>query len=169
MGEYHEHICCIKEKLAEAAYSAMNGGLDCVDTHELGEVVDMIKDLGEYERDHYQACYYKSAVNAMKYGNERRGYMYPTYPDEDLERDSRWMGPMNDWDDDYGHKWREYKSAKRHYTETHSNMDKSRMETNATEHMHNMMDSVKQIWADADPELRQKIKDDMTRFANELM
>lgn len=50
-----------------------------VDTHEMGEVIDMVKDGSEIERNYWEACYYKSVVTAMDdYGDEddngRRGY-----------------------------------------------------------------------------------------------
>lgn len=50
-----------------------------VDAKELGEVVDMIKDLAETDRNCWEACYYKTVVKAMKEGGsedeeERMGY-----------------------------------------------------------------------------------------------
>lgn len=175
MSEYHEQICCLKDKLAEAAYSEVSSGLENVDAHELGEVVDMIKDLAEYERNHYQACYYKSVVNAMKRGSERRGYIYPDYDIEGkmpYDDRMRWMGESDKdeyWDDEYGRPYNAYKKAKRHYSESHSDTDKQLMSEHANEHMETMMESIKEMWRDADPQLRQKIRENMNRLTNELM
>lgn len=168
MGDCYEKMSCLKDQLSAAAYSAMSCGIENVDAHELGEVVDMIKDVAEYERNYYQACYYKSVVNAMRNSNDRRGYMPPISDEDDgwyRERDRYGV----DWDDNYGRHYNQYKSAKRHYTETHDMMDKDRMDEHAKEHIDKMLDSVREMWRDADPELRQKIKDDMTRLTNELM
>lgn len=159
MSDCYEKMCYLKDQLSTAAYSAIAGGIENVDAHELGEVVDMIKDAAEYERNHFQACYYKSVVNAMQ-----RSHMPVTDTDDDI-----WYNDRADWGDEYGRYYNQYKSAKRHYTETHDMMDKDQMDTHAKEHINTMVDSIKQIWRDADPELRQKIKDDMTRLTNELM
>ena len=168
MGDCFEKMSCMKDQLAAAAYSALSCGIENVDASEMGEVVDMIKDIAEYERNHYQACYYKSVVNAMR-SNDRRGYMPPISDEDDVwynrERDRYGV----DWDDDYGRHYNQYKSAKRHYTETHDMTDKDQMDEHAKEHIDKMLDSVREMWRDADPELRQKIKDDMTRLTNELM
>lgn len=59
-------ICELKEKLITAAKEHLNKGIECVNTHEMGEVVDMIKDLCEAEEKIYKSCYYKTVVEAMK-------------------------------------------------------------------------------------------------------
>lgn len=60
-----ETIYDLKEDLTHAALEAMAKGIQNVNTHEMGEVVDMIKDLAEAEEKCWKACYYKSIVNAM--------------------------------------------------------------------------------------------------------
>lgn len=60
----------MKERLVDAAKMELDKGIDNVNTEELGEVVDMIKDLSE-------ACYYCSIVEAMEeesYGYDRWRY-----------------------------------------------------------------------------------------------
>jgi cytosine/adenosine deaminase-related metal-dependent hydrolase len=49
----------IKEHLVQQVENQMSN-LECVDAHELGEVIDMIKDLNE-------AMYYHSVVEAMEH------------------------------------------------------------------------------------------------------
>lgn len=74
-----ERLKSIKECLI-AQVQAQMGDLACVDTHELGEVIDMIKDLE-------QAMYYCSVVEAMEEGGETKfdphdeHYMYNHYND----------------------------------------------------------------------------------------
>lgn len=53
-----ERLCEIKDQLVRGIESAIADGLNEVDTHELGEAVDMVKDLSE-------AMYYCSVVDAM--------------------------------------------------------------------------------------------------------
>lgn len=50
-------VCCVKDELSKGMYN--------VDTHEMGQVVDMIKDLAEAEEKCWKACYYKMMVEDM--------------------------------------------------------------------------------------------------------
>ena len=61
-------ICCVENQMAMGEHN--------VDTKELGEVIDMIKDLAETEEKCWKACYYKSIYEAMQgYDeNDRQGY-----------------------------------------------------------------------------------------------
>lgn len=72
----------IKETLI-AQVQAQMGDLSCVDTHELGEVVDMIKDLEE-------ACYYHTIIDAMHESDEyeRHYYHESYYPNKKYDRDA---------------------------------------------------------------------------------
>lgn len=62
----------MKESLMNAAQAQINGNLDCVDTEELGDVVDMIKDLEE-------AIYYCTITEAMGENKEKEKYREPMY------------------------------------------------------------------------------------------
>ena len=68
------------EKISECAKCEFDKGIECIDTQEMGEVVDMMKDLSE-------AMYYRTLTNAMndldpyetmemfeRYGDGRRHY-----------------------------------------------------------------------------------------------
>ena len=55
----------IMEKLESAVTSEFSKGIDCIDTHEMGEVIDMIKDCSE-------ALYYYSIYEAMKKSEEEK-------------------------------------------------------------------------------------------------
>lgn len=77
------------ENVSEAATTELSKGTEAINTHEFGEVVDMIKDLTEAEKNKMEACYYKTLVEAMEdaeYGkdydeegpiwdDERMGYL----------------------------------------------------------------------------------------------
>jgi hypothetical protein len=55
-----EHMKKIKEILLEHIYSEVTENIDCVNTEELGEAIDMVKDLAE-------AIYYCTVVAAMEH------------------------------------------------------------------------------------------------------
>ena len=75
---------------------------------------------------------------------------------------------IKDYDDHYGRSYNEYRDAKRHYTEFHSMTDKNEMDQHAREHVDFMISSMREIWEEADPELRRSMKDDMTGLLNEM-
>lgn len=54
------------EPLEEAVKHELNKGIENVDAKELGEVVDMIKDLYEAKEKLVKACYYKQIMEAME-------------------------------------------------------------------------------------------------------
>lgn len=61
-----------------------------------------------------------------------------------------------------------YQDARRHYTETRSPEDKSKMDGFAMEHMTDTIETVKDIWQDADPSLRKKMKADLSALIGEM-
>lgn len=70
------------EDVSQVASTELAKGADKVDTKEFGEVVDMIKDLTEAEKNKWQSCYYKSIVEAME--------------NSEYEEDYDWSGPDED-------------------------------------------------------------------------
>jgi len=79
--EHIKEIMCI---VAEEAYEQLKHNKDKVDTHELGEVVDMVKDMAE-------ACYYCSVVEAMEDANkEKEEYESRRYYTPHWEKDKAW-------------------------------------------------------------------------------
>ena len=70
------------ENVSEAASTELAKGTESVNTKEFGEVVDMIKDLSEAEKNKMQACYYKSIIEAMENSEYGDDYSW-SGPDED--------------------------------------------------------------------------------------
>lgn len=65
----------VKHTLLDAVKMQVSGGLESVNTEELGEVVDMIKDLASAEKDCMEAAYYELVCEAMSgEENGRMGY-----------------------------------------------------------------------------------------------
>lgn len=70
------------EDVSEAASTELAKGTESVSTKEFGEVVDIIKDLSEAEKNRMQACYYKSVIDAMENAEYGEDYDW-SGPDED--------------------------------------------------------------------------------------
>lgn len=209
-----EPICDMMETLSTWAEEELEKGKECVNTHEMGLVIDMIKDLAKAEKDINKACYYHKIVEAMheskeeeelmgkifhkmKAGeelseDERMGYDHwryasgrfaptgrghrsgyipwpaPTYVDGLMEDE---MDAMTTYGDSYGMAPRpidNFRMAKKHYTETHSEKDKVEMNQHANKHLEDTVDSMKEIWKTADPELKNKMKNDISSLLKEM-
>lgn len=219
---YDKHldkICEMEEKLIEYAEHYLSLPQEQVDTHELGEVVDMIKDLAEAKEKCHKACYYEHIVDAMDEEelNERMGYdhyryasgrfapkghgtyrgYHPTWPTiydmdamNELDgindmmpmmgytrsgRGNRTDNPRMGYEDGHGapmdrysRDFNEYRNAKRHYTETHSPDEKRRMDEHANKHVMDSVESIREIWDDADHEQKMRIKSDLTKLVNDM-
>lgn len=61
-----------------------------------------------------------------------------------------------------------YKDARRHYTESHSKQDREMMDSHASGHMMETIETVKDIWRDATPELKKKMKSDLSSLMSEM-
>lgn len=66
-------IVDIKHTIVDAVKAQMAQGVECVDTEEMGEVVDMIKDLAQAEKSCMEAAYYELVCEAMQ-GDDSYGY-----------------------------------------------------------------------------------------------
>lgn len=89
-------------------------------------------------------------------------------PYEDMDRADYHTMIDDDWDDRYGRSFNQFRKAKRHYTETRAQEDKDRMKMHAHEHLMESMATFKEIWSNADPELRKRMKEDMTKLVSEM-
>ena len=54
------------EKLMDTVNHELDKGIENIDTKELSEAIDMIKDLYEAKKEMYEACYYKQVMEAME-------------------------------------------------------------------------------------------------------
>lgn len=70
LEEESKPIKKICEKLMDSINYELDKGIENVDTKELGEAIDMIKDLYEAKKEMYEACYYKSIMEAMEKSEE---------------------------------------------------------------------------------------------------
>lgn len=222
----YEKLCELKKRFMSFVEESLNQGKDSINTNEMGEVIDIVKDLAEAEKYCQEACYYEAVTKAMKeYDDDpRMGYVrtkkmmpYPYYPD--MKEDDYYHGPYPemgnmrmgyprgessntrsgdgrmsrsrdsmgrytsndrsgyddrmmpddmDHDDRYGRAYKEFRKARRHYTETKSMSDKQEMDEHANEHLADTMQSIREIWESADPTLRKKMKADLQKFSTDL-
>lgn len=176
-----EMLCKIESPIMQALQTELSKGIENVDTHELGEVVDMVKDLAEAKEKCWKACYYKKIIEAMDeaqddedYEYGRRGYRksplrkpWPCEHDKDYDEMNR-EGDRHIENPRYGQAYNEYQYAKRHYTATNSPMDREEMNRHASEHVSDTIETLREIYRGADPELKKRIKTDMTKLIGEM-
>lgn len=208
-----EKICTLLDIMTDGLKSATNQGLNNLDTHEAGQVADIIKDLSEAkksltdaEKNEWESCYYTSIVKAMKDADERGDEedRYGYIPREasrmgkrgmQLDRIKRWVRDPDTFEDEmyeragytpgrkmsrddrssdnssderYGKPYREYIDSRRHYSESKSQADKDMMEMYANEHLMDVMGSVREIYKTADPDMRKRMKSDLTKLVGEM-
>lgn len=233
--QYISDICEMKKKLKEWAKAEIDQGKEHVDTKEMGDAIDMIKDLAEAEKLCYEAMYYETVIDAMNESDDeevygyhgRRPRIYKHYPDEIMykpfmdqepyideyledrmgysrgtnsgERSSGGnrgrSGSMgrrsggrsssygftpedDDWDERmpmdhdrnerYGQAYNEYRLLKKHYTETGNKADKEEMSMKAQEHLADTMMTIRDIWKNADPDYKAKMKKDFQGLMSEM-
>lgn len=193
--EKFNDICELKHQLLHYVMGEVGSGLegDPSKVSILGAYVDMIKDLAEAEKSCQEACYYESVVEAMdEYGDDPRMGYNPNrnamgqYSDgrgrsgdsdgrsqtgnrrSGYTPDWRMTEQDSDWDDRYGRPFNQFRKAKRHYTQTHSPEDKEKMKEHANEHMIESMATIREIYDNADPELKKRMKADLTKLAGEM-
>ena len=75
----------------------------------------------------------------------------------------------SDWDDRGGKAYNEYKNYRRYYTTSHSSSDKAEMEKHMKEHINSTLETMKEMYETAEPELKKKMKSDFTKLVNEMM
>ena len=76
---------------------------------------------------------------------------------------------QDDWSDPrYGQAYNAYRNARKHYTETHTQTDKEMMDRKANEHIADTVATIRDMWKDADPALRKRMKADFSTLLNEM-
>ena len=127
----------------------------------------------------YNAYRYANGRYAPKGRGTRRGYtpemgmMNPYLYDPDFEEEMEkgrlgYQGEDPEDDPRQSREYNEYKRAKRHYSETKSPEDKRKMDEHAMKHVNQAMDSFREMWGDADPNMRKRMKADLTTLVGEM-
>ena len=145
-------LCEIKDTLINLVEQQMTNP-QCVDTHEMGEVIDMIKDLAE-------TCYYVSIVEAME-------------DKEDHEENSRQtdtmyygIGAMNDDNKKMGHSPMKRKS----YIESKElHMDQAQQMRKLEDYAQVLTSDLLEMIQDATPEEKQLLQRKIATLATKIV
>ena len=145
-------LCEIKDTLINLVEQQMTNP-QCVDTHEMGEVIDMIKDLAE-------TCYYVSIVEAME-------------DKEDHEENSRQtdtiyygIGAMNDDNKKMGHSPMKRKS----YIESKErHMDQALQMRELEDYAQELTSDLLEMIQDATPEEKQLLQRKIATLATKIV
>ena len=171
----------IKDLLVNEFKTALSKGVQNVSTYDLAEMADAIKDTSEAIAKCYEAHYYKAVTDAMHGDYDDGRKYYPRMYDATMKtapyRDNAWRMAdgmdFADWHADpeterYGRTYSDYRKARRNYTETKSDHDQMVMRDTASRHVDNAMSSLREMWSEADPELKTRMKNDLTKLVNEM-
>ena len=148
----------MKEKLIEEAQNRMQN-MDGGSIEQMGQIVDMIKDLSEAEKACLEAEYYDTVIDAMDGGSDRygydsqggsgnrSGYREPYMMDNNMGRGSGRMG---------------YRDSKGRYARNpNRRMRRSGYSEESVENIRQMME-------DADPERKRQLKQDLEELMREM-
>lgn len=111
---------------------------------------------GRMGYDHYR---YSSGRFAPTGHGHYAGYFEPNWEQEhqQMEHDLR-----------HGAAYRDYSDTRRYYTETKDSGAKMEMNEHAKRHVLETCETVREIYRESDPELKRKIKEELTKLVNEM-
>lgn len=183
MDNVKNDICMMIDTLSTNLKMYLSGGVENVCTHEAYEAADILKDLLESK-------YYCTVIEAMETRKEegpyeepdiygytpnvhmRMGYRGPSSNTGTHNGASmRGYKPMIDQEpyiqeyiSENGRDYDEWRDAKRHYNETHSQSDKDKMNEKTEKHVRRSIDTIREMYNESDPALKRDIKTDLTEL-----
>lgn len=163
-----ERLKAMKNTLMSCVEGEMTH-LESADTHELGEAIDMIKDLEE-------AMYYHSIVDAMKEekhmgGNANKYYNTNTFNPYIDKEDRRYEYPEHEHEREYPRDYREGRSPMRRkmYMESHElHKDKDTQMRELENYVQELTSDVMEMIAQATPEEKQMLQQKIMILANKI-
>lgn len=170
-------VCEMNEHLISKMHSAMiSHGAENLNTDDCGKTVDMIKDLSEAEEKLMKAKYYATIIEEMeKYDDGREDNRRLGYEHTHVSRpiDHSYSSMVNRTSMPSHHMshtpYERYHMARRAYTETGRPEDHHKMKEEAELCMNENAMEIREMWANADPEMRKTIKADLTALMNDLI
>lgn len=150
-------IIKMKDRLIEEAQSRMDN-LDGGSIEQMGQIIDMIKDLAETEKACLEADYYDSVVEAMD-GDDRYGYD-PQGGRSSVGRPSggRRYEAMDD--DRMGYK--------NQYGNWPANPANRRRRMRRRGYSEESVENLRQMMEEADPERKRQLKQDLEELMREM-
>lgn len=167
-------ICELKDRLISCAQAEFAKGLENVSTEEAGEVIDMIKDLAQTEK------YCREAIITGWFRRPWRTLGMGILPIESSKESIGLTWTRTSSMRRNGIRASERKisgtdehtttgrSPRRYYTQTNSPQYREDMDAHAAEHIGDTLATIREIWKNADPELRKRMKSDFTTLVNEM-
>lgn len=158
----------MKERLISCMKSELAKGLEQVDASEAGEVIDMIKDIAQCEKNCWEAEYYRTVVEAME---------------EDDDEDDEYEMRMGYRKPSKSHRFEGSKYRHRPYTDQMPYIDAYLNDPQFRENMRmgydlhhktdseritDMMANIREIWKRAEPELKTRMKTDFNALIGEM-
>lgn len=152
---------------------------DCMEACYYKTVVGAMDEHG-FENEHEIEEYGRMGYDTRRYSNGRyapkgaghyspvHGYTpmtmnhMPTYKDHDFRMG--YPAPRGA----YGHSMDNYKNAKRYYTETKDPHKKEEMDQHAKDHVNETIYTFKEIWDDADVNLKRDMKGQLSKLVAEM-
>lgn len=141
-----QRIKRMKDKLIEEAQSRLQN-MDGGSIEQMGQIIDMIKDLSEAEKSCLEAEYYDSVIDTMENG-QRYGYREPYMMDNNGDSEGR-MGYRNQ------------------YGNFPAN-PKNRRRMRRSGYSEESIDNIRQMMEDADPERKRQLKRDLEDLMSEM-
>lgn len=145
-------LCKIKDTLINLVEQQMTNS-QCVNTHEMGEVIDMIKDLAE-------TCYYVSIVEAMEDKED--------HEESNRQTDTMYygIGAMNDDNKKMGHSPMKRKS----YIESKElHMDQAQQMRELEDYAQVLTSDLLEMIQDATPEEKQLLQRKIATLATKIV
>lgn len=150
-----------KDRLVDALNGQVANGIESLDADEAGKVTDMIKDLAEAEKECWEACYYKSIVEAMdkeSKESERMGYDAWRYANGEYApkgRGTRGYTPV--YYDGMNGEMTEGRTMRAGYTRN------TRMG-----HTEDPIDELAELWREADHDTKVRMKSALEEMAQQI-
>lgn len=159
-------ICSLQEELVTCAKKQVDYGIENLNVEEFNAIMDGIKDMAETKyyilvSKAMEEAEDRPALPPVASGNYRMGYNDIMHQQPYIDAYLHDPDFTSNMRSEYSEPYERYTTAKRHYTETHDMADKSKMDTYAKQHLAQTISTIKDIWSDATPELKQKMKTDV--------
>lgn len=165
-----KHLIKIKKQLVDCVEEELSQGLCSVDTHELGEVIDMIKDLDEAIfyciMGHHQLEKDEAATTALQHCCHCDGVEIEEEPEEHTFMKKEHMAATYDaHDEKEGHS---YKKRKAYLEAKERNSDKIVQMKELEEYMKDLSMDITDMIKDASTEERQLLEKRIQSLATKI-
>lgn len=154
-------IKAMKDKLIKEAQNRMDN-LDGGSIEQMGQIIDMIKDLSEAEKACLEAEYYDTVIDAMDGESDRYGY--PGQGGSGGGGRSGYRDPYMMEEDDEGGRM----GYRNQYGNFPANPKNRRRRMRRSGYSEESVENLRQMMEEADPERKRKLKQDLEELMREM-